>query len=276
MCIKDYLYRIVGYLWHRLTAVHSKGAGIHSPYLFEWVRMVVQEKNSYYVWEAIEQIRHQLLQDNKVLDIVDYGSGARVKGELRKCRMCDVARSSLEPAKYAQLLFRLINWLGHEKHTTSGNGLYIMELGTSLGVTTAYLASANSNDRVVSFEGCPSVAAIARANWKKLGLNNVTSVEGNLDDTLFDFVRACEKVDVVFVDANHTYDATCRYITLLLQKLHSKSVLILDDIHYNLEMQRAWQWLCSLPEVTTTMDFYQVGIVFFNPYFLRKHYKLIL
>jgi len=274
MSRKDYLYRVFHYLRHRLSARNSGGGGIHSPYLFEWVRMIMRDKNSYYVWRDIECIREQMLQNNSELEYIDWGAGAHVKGEKSVRRVCDLAASSLEPAKYGQLLFRLVNWLGHEKRRLYGKGLNIIELGTSLGITTAYLASADSRDNVTTFEGCPAVVAQAQENWKALGLRNIHCVEGNIDDTIFTYARTCEKMDVAFIDANHTYDATCRYFEALVGNMHAKSVLVVDDIYYNSEMHRAWQWICQRPEVTSTMDLYKMGLVFFDPCYWRRNYTL--
>ena len=69
------LYRIGSYLKHHLTARHTGGHGVHSPYLFEWVRMILHDKNAYYAWENIEAIREQMLHNEWNVAFVDYGSG---------------------------------------------------------------------------------------------------------------------------------------------------------------------------------------------------------
>lgn len=278
MNVKTLIYRMVAWIRHRLGARNSGGHGIHSPYLFEWVRMVMSDENQYYVWDEIEKIRMALLNDTSELEYVDYGSGAKEKGEVSTKRVCDIAARSLESAKYGRMLFRLVNWLGHTKRCTEGKGLKIIELGTSLGVTTAYLAAANKGDEVVTYEGCSAVAKIARKGWKQLGMNNIRCVEGDIDDTLLlnapVSAHAREEIDVAFVDANHTYEATCRYFEELSKRVHAKSVVVVDDIYYNKEMERAWKWICARPEVTSTMDLYKMGMVFFDPNYLRKNYRL--
>lgn len=47
------------------------------------------------------------------------------------------------------------------------------------------------------------------------------------------------KLDIVFFDANHTYEATINYFEQCLPKAHSKTVFIFDDIHWSEEMERS-------------------------------------
>ena len=272
MELKMLLYRLKAWLRHHLTARHTGGHGIHSPYLFEWVRMVMSDKNWFYVWEEIEAIRAKMLCDPREIDYLDYGSGAKVHGRVSKRSVCDVARGSLAAAKYGQLLSRLVVWLGR----CSSEGLHVLELGTSLGVTTAYMAAMDSRNRVVTLEGCPAVAEIAKENWKSLGLNNIDCRVGEIDvDSLRSVVDGLPgSWDVVFVDANHTYSGTRAYFKVLVEKMGSKSVLVVDDIHYNEEMEKAWKEICADERVSSTMDLYQMGLVFFDTHYWKRDYRI--
>jgi predicted O-methyltransferase YrrM len=282
-----YLYRVSSWLKHQLTARNTGGHGVHSPYLFEWVRMVMSDKNTYYVWDEIEEIRQEMLKDTRELEFVDYGSG-KLKGENGdRRRVCDIARGSLARRKEAQLLARLVGWLGRplltsplrggigDEASKDRKGLTIVELGTSLGVTTAYLAAMDSRNKVVTYEGCPAVAEVARANWEKLGLSNIACVVGEITvDSLQLTVDSLSGIDVAFIDANHTYEATLTYFNALASRVHEKSVVVVDDIHYNEDMEKAWKAICADERVTTTMDLYRMGLVFFDKHYWRKHYKM--
>ena len=282
-----YLYRVSSWLKHQLTARNTGGHGVHSPYLFEWVRMVMSDKNTYYVWDEIEEIRQEMLKDTRELEFVDYGSG-KLKGENGdRRRVCDIAKGSLARRKEAQLLARLVGWLGRPLLTSPSRGgigdealedrkgLMIVELGTSLGVTTAYLAAMDSRNKVVTYEGCPAVAEVARANWGKLGLSNIACVVGEITvDSLQLAVDRLSGIDVAFIDANHTYEATLTYFNALASRVHEKSVVVVDDIHYNEDMEKAWKAICADERVTTTMDLYRMGLVFFDKHYWRKHYKM--
>ena len=310
MLVRTGIYRIKSWIKHQLTARNTGGHGIHSPYLFEWVRLVMADKNSYYAWGKIEECRERMLADKREVAFVDYGSGKRTRslendanvGSLAlrdKRRVCDIAKGSLARKKYAQMLSRLVNWLGRplqtysleaphdasavERSARGGNGdgqlavakgLTIVELGTSLGITTAYMAAVDSRNKVVTYEGCPAVAEIAKENWKILGIKNIECRVGEIDVEKLD--AELEQVDVAFVDANHTYASTRAYINILLKKMHAKSVLVVDDIHYSAEMERAWQEICADERVTSTMDLYQMGLVFFDKHYWKRHYVMKL
>ena len=284
------LYRAKSWLRHQLTAWNTGGEGVHSPYLFEWVRMVMMDKNAYYIWGEIERCREKMLRDERELEFVDYGSG-KLKGENGKLkgengerrRVCDIARRSLAKRKYAQMLSRLVNWLGapHSLENGSGTayslefrGLTIVELGTSLGVTTAYMAAMDSRNRVVTFEGCEAVANMARENWKALNINNIECRVGEIDAE--QLTRDIEHLDVAFIDANHTYVSTCEYFDVLAGKVREKSVIVVDDIHYSEEMEKAWKAICADERVTSTIDLYQMGLVFFDKHYWKRHYTMRL
>lgn len=274
-------YRFGAWVRFHLSAWNTGGNGVHSPYLFEWVRMVMSDKHGYYDWQAIEARRDAMLRDERILSFVDYGSGKRdaacskqevVGGDERSVK--DIAKGSLSRKRYAQMLYRLVNWLGNQREKESAEGLVIVELGTSLGITTAYLAATDSRNSVVSYEGCDSVAAVARENWEQLGLENIVCRVGEIsvEDLARDFVR----VDLAFIDANHTYAHTREYFNVLANKVHEKSVIVVDDIYHSAEMEEAWKAICEDDRVTTTMDLFQMGLVFFDTNYLHRNYKMRL
>ena len=295
MELKVALYRAKSWLRHQLTAWNTGGEGVHSPYLFEWVRMVMMDKNAYYIWGEIERCREKMLRDERELEFVDYGSAIKSRslenGSEAVCRLeyrdtrrvRDIARRSLAKRKYAQMLSRLVNWLGasHSLENGSGTacslefrGLTIVELGTSLGVTTAYMAAMDSRNRVVTFEGCEAVANMARENWKALNINNIECRVGKIDAE--QLTRDIEHLDVAFIDANHTYVSTCEYFDVLAGKVREKSVIVVDDIHYSEEMEKAWKAICADERVTSTIDLYQMGLVFFDKHYWKRHYTMRL
>lgn len=261
-------HRIWAFIRHRLTAWNTTGEGIHSPYLFQLVRFVLRDENSYYCFVDIERRRELLLACEDTLDVVDYGSAGSKEGTHVQRRICDIAKTHLESARVGQVLFRILNFMGEEQKRP----LEILELGTSLGVTTAYLASADSRNRVVTMEGSEAVLKVAQGIWRTLRLENIAWQVGNIDDTLYKYAR--ERVDFAYVDANHTYEATMRYTDYLLDRMAEKGIIAIDDIHYSEEMERAWKELKQDPRVTTTMDVYHMGLIFVDPHYLKRHYKI--
>jgi predicted O-methyltransferase YrrM len=268
MAKKDITHRFLAYVRHVFSAWNTTGEGIHSPYLFELVRFVLRDKNAYYCFADIERRRESLLACEDVLDVMDFGSAGSPEGKLVKRRVCDIAKTHLERPVIGQLLFRLVNFIGqHEKRP-----LEILELGTSLGVTTAYLASADSRNKVVTLEGSERVLQVAQGVWSALRLENIEWRQGNIDDTLY--ICAREGIDVAYVDANHTFEATTRYVDFLLPRMNEKGVVAIDDIHHSEQMELAWNTLKNDKRVTTSMDLYYVGLLFVDPHYLKRHYRI--
>ncbi|MGN0235479.1 MAG: O-methyltransferase [Paludibacteraceae bacterium] len=211
-----------------------------------------------------------MLKDTRTLRVVDYGTGKTNETEDIR-RICDIANSSLEKPMVAQFFFRWLVFLSQQ----SQKPLTIFELGSSLGITAAYMAKPHSRNRVITFEGSEEIAKQAMQVWQRLGIPNIELAVGNIDGTLSRALSGKE-VDFAFVDANHTYEATMRYVKQLMKHTHSKSIIAIDDIHYSEEMERAWHELQQSPQVTTTMDFLYVGVLFFDPRYLKKHYRIKL
>lgn len=255
-------YRLFSWLRHRLTASNTLGHGIHSPYLYNMVRFVVYDENAYYCFRDIERERRRLLASSEVLQVEDFGTGASGNR-----RVASIAAVSLMPAREAQILFRIVNFL----HPS-----VVLELGTSLGITAAYLSVAAGQGRVLTMEGCAATARVAEKLFGKLNLRNISQITGNIDNTLEDALHAAGQVDFALLDANHTKAATLRYFDALLPFCHEKTVVVLDDIHYSPDMEGAWQAVRHNPRVTATMDFYHFGILFFDPHLMRKNYKLCI
>jgi len=253
------------YLKYYLTASNGKGHGVHSPFVFEFITKVLNDDRHFYAYQSIENLRQLLLLDDRQLMIEDFGAGSRVKkSNTRKVR--DIARSSLKPKKFGQLLFRIVDHYAPS---------VILELGTSLGVTTAYLASAKTGSAVITIEGSKAVAELAQTNFSTLNLTNIRIVKGNFDETLPALLAETTMIDLAFIDGNHRYEPTVRYYRQLLPVVHEYSVLIFDDIHWSKEMEQAWEEIKVDPQVTISIDLFFIGLVFFRKENkVRQHFTI--
>lgn len=245
------------YLWYLLTASNGKGHGIHSPFVFEFITQVLNDERNFYCYKTIEKIREKLLIDETKLQIEDFGAGSHVlKTNQRVVK--DIAKSSLKPKKYAQLLFRIMN------QYYSNFNINIIELGTSFGVTSSYMASANQKAKMYTFEGSKEIANIASKTFHQLEIKNIEIVQGNFQETLEKKLNEISTVDVAFLDANHQKEATLHYFNLCLNKSNEETVLIFDDIHWSKGMEEAWQEIKAHPSVTLTIDLFFIGLVYFR------------
>ncbi len=234
--------------------------GIHSPFVFQLYNEAINKKGNYYSFDKIEHLRKKLLISKKEIQVDDFGTG-----KSGKRKVSEIAERSLKNKKYGQLLFRLAY---HFKPNT------ILELGTSLGITTCYLASANQNSKVITVEGSPEIMKEAKKSFSELSLENIESITGNFDDVLSSVIGHQSSVDFVFIDGNHRKEPTLKYFSECLQCTNNDSIFIFDDIHWSDEMEEAWEEIKSHPKVSVTIDLFFLGIVFFRKEQVKENFIL--
>jgi len=254
------LKSIYKYFNHFITARNTGGHGVHSPFMFQFTRYVLQENHPFYIFDSIEKLRQSLEKDSRILNVTDFGTGID-----RKRKVSDIAKKSLKSARESQLLFRIANYIKAEN---------ILELGTSLGITTSYLGSLSPRMKCVTLEGCPQIASVAAENFRKLNLKTIQLVVGNIDVTLPGVLASMPQLDLVFIDANHRSSAVLEYFALCLPNVHKDTIVIIDDIYWSDDMELAWQTIKNHPQVTSTIDLFHMGIVFFNTDINKMHYKM--
>lgn len=248
------------YFKYYIHAANSKGHGTHSPFVFEFITKVMNDFTKYYDYERVETLRKKLLQDKTEIIVEDFGAGsATTNSNVRT--IASIAKSAAKPKKFGQLLYRMVKYYGF------GN---VLELGTSLGITTAYLALADNTAKITTLEGCGNIAEMARRNFIDLGLNNVDIVRGNFDDTLEEVLIRNNPVDFAFIDGNHRQEPTERYFRQILPYTHNNSILVFDDIHWSAGMEAAWNNIVSHESVTAYIDLFYIGIISFRKEFKQK------
>ena len=243
--------------WLNVVDEHS----IHSPFFFDFYKRVVHGKTSEKELDEIEKIRFHLLSDTTALSDVDLGAGSHTLQE-KKRTLADIARISLSSREVVEFYYRLIHYVDAHR---------IVELGSCLGITTLYLAQ-KKNTEVFTFEGSPALANVSLTNYEYFDQKNIHLIEGNIDSTLPDFIQNPAKISFVLMDANHRYGPTMKYFFLLMRRLDEKSVVVVDDIHWSLEMEKAWAELCRHPLVYGSVDLFRCGILFFDPALNRQHF----
>src|SRR5690606_25194025 len=155
----------------------------------------------------------------------------------------DIARTSLKPPRHARTLFRLARWFRPEQ---------VLELGTSLGITTLYLAKGADEGMVTTIEGCPQTHRIAQEHFERLGQRNITPLLGSFRARLPEALQRMERLDLAFLDGNHAKEPTLDYFEQCLERSHNDTVIVLDDIHWSREMEEAWETVKAHLRVTVT------------------------
>jgi predicted O-methyltransferase YrrM len=250
------------YLLHRFKGKTRHGT--HSPFVYRLVDEVIYDFSPKKVYDEPEQLRRDLLFDERMISVTDLGAGSHLNNNRQK-KVKDIARNALKPPKLAQLLYRLVADLQPKN---------MIELGTCLGITSVYLKKAAPKAQLYTLEGCPETAGIAAEVFKKAGIGGIEQVTGNFDDAMPGVIGKLDQLDFVFIDGNHTKEATLRYFEWCLPKVHENTLLIFDDIYWSEGMKEAWNEIKTHPQVTVTIDLFWIGLVYFRKGQVREDFLI--
>ena len=252
-----FFFRIKSFISYWLEAVDEHS--LHSPFFFDLYIKQIKSGTSREEFKHIETLRQKLLQDRRVIPLRDLGVR---KGQKKVfIKISRIARTSLSTVQYSTIFLRIIQYF---------DAKCIVELGTSFGINSLYLAE-KTDATITTFEGAPAVADIAALTFEFASRKNINLVLGNIDRTLPVFLQATRRVDFAFLDANHRQEPTLKYFEWLVKKTHERSVLVVDDIHYSPEMERAWNAIKNHRLVYGSADLFRCGIVFFDPSLNKQH-----
>jgi len=235
--------------WSKAKTRH----GIHSPFVYRLLDEVIYDFHAKKVYQEIEQLRNNLRQDECWIRNAETAA------------LYHVTKKVSTPAKLAQLLYRLVADL---------NPRTIIELGTSPGITTAYLAKAAPGARHVSIMENSEALTIAKENLQKLNIYNTELLSGNVDELLPILFEGISELDFILIDGNHSSESILNYFKSCLPKMSNHSMMVFEDIYRNREMRSAWQEIKSNPEVSVTIDLFWIGLVFVRRAQSKEDFKI--
>ena len=256
-------YQNISYLDHWLNEVNSHS--LHAPFIYNLYTQYIQKDYNKTQFEAIEETRRKLIKSNLMVTPSNFGAASTVHSNSTKVKACDIVKKGLSSPKISRLLARLIDY---------NDSKTIVELGTSFGLNTLYLAQ-KEDSSVVTFEGSKDIANVALTNLEFYNKNNIELITGNIDSTLPKYINSRISIDFAYIDANHRLLPTLNYFNEIIKRMHDDSILVIDDIYWSKEMAQAWNEIKNHGQVTHSIDLFSVGIVFFKPDLVKTNYRLI-
>jgi predicted O-methyltransferase YrrM len=191
------LVYLINLLIHRVRAIFLHGSGT---FIENFHINVLNDALMNADFEKIENRRSHLMQDPTLLPSADFGAGSKRK---RKSRTVgEVIRIASVKERYGRLLYRLAKYYNPSR---------IIELGTAAGISTQYLATGNPAAEVITVEGNPRLAEVASQNFRINRIKNITVINSSFDDVLPQLANYIKPGDIVYIDGNHTAEATWRY-----------------------------------------------------------------
>jgi len=140
----------------------------------------------------------------------------------------------------------------------------ILELGSCVGISSCYLASAKSCKNFITIEGSNTLIPAIESNLRKI-TNHFKIVNALFDAGLDQILPSLKSgIDLVFIDGDHTKAATLRYFNRITPFLNCGSVVLFDDIHWSREMWETWQMISESRGLVFTVNLGRIGFCIWN------------
>ena len=237
---------------------YRKGHGVHSPFAYNFITKVIDERAVYYCENDIELTRKKIsYPDQSFFLPAENGQGEQ------RISIHEIMKKIAIKPKNGALLLRMTNYFKPRN---------ILQVGEAVGFSTLYLSSYSSDVQVLVLEEHAGRAALCRAVFEKHKANNIQLQEGPYYETLPVALADREQVDFVYLDFLNSTELNTYVIDQCLSHLHDQSVLVVSGIKTTKEKKEFWKHLCFRPEVSVTVDVYEFGIVFFNKKLHKRNY----
>ncbi|MBN1387436.1 MAG: class I SAM-dependent methyltransferase [Bacteroidales bacterium] len=257
-------YRIARAFKYFAFSRHRKGHGIHSPFVFDFINTVLRKDIPPEVMDIILKIRKYMAGSCELIKVNDLGAGSQYTKSSRR-RLSDISRTSAIRNRYGRVLHNIAQQY---------DGKNILELGTSVGISTIFMAMGAPFSKIISIEGCNNLAKVAKRNIARGNIGNTDIIQGDFDTQLHAIRATGFRPSMVFVDGNHRKEPVLRYFTLLKELITDESVIIFDDINYSFEMNEAWNEIKSDLQVSVSIDIFQMGFVFFREGMVKQDFVI--
>lgn len=246
------LKRIFTYLNYRLTSYTEHD--LHSPFLYNFYMELIKNEFPFGDFEELNLVRKELERDSTCIEYIDLGAGSK-KLKTDKRLVKQIAKHGIAQKKQAEFLYRLLNKFAPAT---------VIELGTSIGLSTLYLSKASPRSDIYTIEGCTDLVQFSKSLFNKYKVRNIQNITGNFDIAFPKLLESINSLDFLYIDGNHAYEPTIHYFNMALEKKNANSIFVFDDIYWSDGMRKAWTEICAHPEVTLSVDFFYFGIVFFR------------
>ena len=224
---------------------YRKGFGVHSPFIYNLITKVIEEKMPYYVFDDIENFRKELLNREGLTKVL--------------------TSRETQHKNYGALLFRLVNFFKCRN---------VLQIGSSTGVMSLYLALPLRNScECYALEERPDLLEYVRTFAENFSLKNLHFMEGDYAENLLLLKTGNASFDFIFINTKGNSEKTSQAFSLVETFISGNTVMVIDNIRNDKAMKKQWQEIKNRPDVSLTIDLFSLGLVFFNIQLHKHHHK---
>lgn len=257
---------IYRYIIHFLFAKRTNGFGIHSPFVYDITKKVFGNKTMHKDYSFIENTRKKMKRSKKTVNIKDYGQGSRkFKESVRTVKK--IIKYSSVRKRQGMILYQMVKYFKPD---------YIIELGTSLGISTLYLSKGSKNTKTYTVEGDSGLCNISSGNFKDNHCKNIELINDTFDHALPEILKKCNTKTIVFIDGNHSYEATLKYFHMCMEQLKKDSIIIIDDINWSKGMRRSWKEIENDKKIFLVIDLFFMGVIFLDERMKKQVFRIFI
>jgi len=234
---------------------------LHSPFIFELSNHIFESINQQES-SLISNFRQFLTSNTSIISLQDKDGSCfstSVSTRYKKTSISSV---------YGKILRGLQEFMKAKN---------VLELGTSLGVSTLYFETNLSHIDTIDLNDIGKKIVSEFSETQNTIFSNITFRIGNFETKLPEYLEEKKTVDFVFIDGDHTYESTIKNTHTIIPFLSKNSCIVLDDIRWNEAMYAAWNELKSNSNFNYTIDFGRIGVLMkINNHAPKQHFILHL
>lgn len=222
------------------------------------------------LFQEIESRKQVLKNDNSEVTYSFHGPNDEgltentYDGISNTVKISDFPHSS---ARYGRLLTALASQFSSEP---------IVELGTCLGTSAAYIGSGIDDGHLTTVEAGEPQVDVARKTISQLGMEDRVTVKNALFQDVLLHNNEVPAFRLAFLDGHHQKDATLKYFRALATTAKKNAVIVFDDVNgYSEGMDDAWQKIREDQQVDLSVLTPRYGFVLLNSDLSDKlHFEL--
>ena len=252
-------------MFHKITSffcfiIKSKNEhGVHSPFVFDLITSCFYKKKDKNDLTIFLNYKKKLSRNSSLLEFSNFNFISNLLFSNKKKRSRIIENLGISNGR-AGLLINIIQYLKPKS---------ILEIGTSLGIVTVALSSAQESSKITTLDENEKTVNIIREMFKKNTFKNVKFLAGNFDITL---PLALNNSDFIYFKGKNINETTLKYFEFSLTYIHNDSVILFENIHSDKESEKIWNHIKNNKKVTVTIDTFFWGFVFFRKEQEKEHF----